>query len=128
MMSATLRDIKTFDKETEVTCAVCGKKLSINFVEPCPCCESIAKKYVKICEEPVYWEDSVGWRRQKNYKEKNLLLLGLNIFVIIYSVFITSALQGLLGLVLGILLGVASSVIGFYAVTKVKEIRESGSL
>jgi hypothetical protein len=107
-----------------VKCSGCGYILSFDHAGPCPRCGDTRKTYDLHVEETLHIAGSLHWKRVREYYEKRPVLLTVLIVVTAGAPFLGLVLAGWAGVVVGLLIGVTTFIVGFRAVTKVREIRE----
>jgi len=107
-----------------VKCSGCGYMLSLDHSGPCPRCGDIRKTHDVHIEETLHLEGSMHWQHVREYYEKHQVLLAVVIIVTVGSPFLGLVLAGWIGVAVGLLIGATALVVGFRAVTKVREIRE----
>lgn len=112
--------------KTKVTCKWCGATLSPTHTGPCPKCGKLGKKISLILTETLGLKDSIKWEKRREFFEENPKIKWLIIAITIGSPFLGLVLFGIVGVVIGLVLGGLSYLLGPYAVTKVREI-ERGS-
>jgi len=113
-------------KKPKVTCKWCGATLSPTHTGPCPKCGKVGKKISLTLTETLTFKDSLNWESRREFFEGNPKIKWLIIAITIGSPFLGLVIVGLLGVVIGLVLGIVSYLLGPYAVTKVREI-ERGS-
>jgi hypothetical protein len=105
-------------------CSGCGHMLPLDHSGPCAICGDTRKTPDVHIEGTLHFEGSVRWKHVREYYEKHPLPLVVVILVTVGSPFLGLLLGGWIGVAIGLLIGVTALVVGFLAVTKVREIRE----
>jgi len=113
--------------KTKVTCKWCGVTLSPTHTGPCPKCGKLGKKISLTLTETIGFKDSLKWEKQREFFEQNPKIKWLIVAITIGSPFVGLVMAGLLGVVIGLVLGVLSYLLGPYAVVKVREIERGGA-
>ena len=108
-----------------VKCSSCGHKLTLGHSGPCPICADTRKTYDVHIEGTLRFEGALRWKHVREYYEKHPLPLVVVIAVTVGSPFLGLVFAGWIGVAVGLLIGVTALVVGFLAVTKVREIRET---
>ena len=104
-----------------IKCAGCGKFVSPKQSGACPSCGSI-DRHITASEKGAGIE-SEAITTLREYWEHNKILWTVVLIITIGSPFLGLAFFGCLGVIIGIVLGISSLVVGFRATTKVREIK-----
>jgi hypothetical protein len=107
-----------------VKCSGCGYVLSTDHSGPCPHCGDTRKTHDLHIEETLHVTGSLRWRRVREYYEKHLIVSAILIAITIGSPFLGLVLGGWDGVVVGLLIGVATLFISLRPIIKVREIHE----
>ncbi len=110
-----------------VKCADCGTVLNLeNPPRTCPKCGSEAQVVELRATDPlpVSMREKVSLTTIREFYEKNHAVLWAVIAITIISPFLGLVLIGWVGVIVGLILGVASFLLSPFAVTKVREIKE----
>jgi len=105
-------------------CKGCGYKFSYEGENrsPCPACGCKSRIISASVQDGICLSDSVGWISRREFYEKNQTLFIMIVAITIISPFIGLVLAGIPGIVVGLLLGAVSYILGPHATTKVREI------
>jgi hypothetical protein len=106
-------------------CSHCGESLPPNHNGPCPKCGEEGKAINIIVGENINVSESVSFESVREFYEQNPMAKWAVILITILSSLVGLFLNGLVGVLVGLALGVFSYFIGPKAVTKVREIRRS---
>jgi hypothetical protein len=109
-------------KESDI-CRDCGYRFRDegNNGVPCPRCGGKNRIMSPSVHENIGLSDSVGWKSRREFYEKNRALLWVIVAVTVISPFLGLLLAGIPGVIVGLLLGGASYLLGPHAATKVRE-------
>lgn len=113
--------------KVNATCKWCGSYLSLSHTGPCPKCGKEGKNIVAEINETVVLRDSLNWKRQREFYEKNPKIKWLIITIILCSSLIGLIFSVVIGIVIGLFLGILSYWLGPYAITKVRETEQGNS-
>jgi hypothetical protein len=105
-------------------CSACGEPLSLDHVGPCPKCGDTRKTHDVHIQETVHAHASLAWQHIHEYYERHKVLLPFVLVITVASPFLGLVLAGWPGIVVGLVIGLATFLLGLRAVTKVREIRE----
>ena len=72
----------------------------------------------------VHFHSSLGWQHIHEYYEQHKVLLPLVLVITVGAPFLGLVLAGWLGVVVGLVIGLATFFLGLRAVTQVRKIRE----
>lgn len=111
----------------KVTCQNCGAELSPDHSGPCPECGKTGRHKVAVVSEGINIKESLIWERRREYIKKNPIIILLSIVIILGAPIIGFFLSGLIGVIIGIVLGFGVSILGLFAIMKIKEIHHGGS-
>jgi hypothetical protein len=106
------------------TCSGCGRRLSANHTGPCPDCGDTRRTHHKDFTAKLNFYASLQLRRIREYYEKDPLLLVTVIIIAVGSPFLGLVLAGWAGVVAGLFVGLLGLILGFCAITKVREIEK----
>ncbi len=109
------------------TCKYCGTYLSLSHTGPCPKCGKERKNIVVEINETVVLRDSLNWKRQREFYEKNPKIKWLIIVITLCSSLFGLIFSVVIGIIIGLSLGLLSYWLGPFAVTKVREIERGNS-
>lgn len=107
-----------------IRCFACGELLLLDNAGPCPGCGGTQKIHVEDIHESIQAHHSIESRHVHEYHERHRTLLEFILFITVASPFLGLVIAGWSGVVVGIVIGLATFVIGLRAVIKVREIRE----
>lgn len=105
-------------------CSGCGQPLVLDHLGSCPSCGDTRKTHEVSIHVAAKGRASLGWRHVREYYKKHTLLLSLVIGITIGAPFLGLVLAGWDGVVVGVIVGVGTFLLGLCAVTKIREIRE----
>jgi hypothetical protein len=114
--------METISKSTK--CLSCGEPLGDDHAGPCPKCGGTCKEIHVQVEDEVRCRDSIGWQHVREYWDRHPIILSVVVAITIGSPFLGLVLAGWLGVAVGLAISVASLILGLFAITKVREIRE----
>ena len=111
---------------TGARCSHCGHRLSPSHQGPCPNCGKTGKTVEVAITEELNIASSLSWEKRHEYLEKRP---GLS--ATLWTVGIAAPIVGFFagaipGLILGLVVAVASLIVGPFAVIKVREITRGG--
>jgi predicted amidophosphoribosyltransferase len=109
-----------------VTCSRCGHTLAPDHRGPCPRCGDHRKTHHLNVSETLYISGKVRWQHVHTFYEKHPLSLTLLILITLGSPILGLIFAGFVGVGIGLVVGIVGLLIGFRAVTKVREIHDSG--
>ena len=113
-----------------VECANCGNLLAPSHKGPCPFCGS-EQKLIKVNVHEtlnVRVTERLMWTKTREYFENHWPTFVATIALTIASPFIGLFVLGLIGAGIGLIFSVITLVVGFFAVTKVREVERGGDL
>ncbi len=105
-------------------CSGCGQPLAPSHAGPCPKCGDPRKTHDVSVGLTAHARVSVSWHHVHEYYVKHKLLLPLVITIKIGSPFLGLVLAGWVGVLAGLIVGLATFLLGLRAVTRVREVRE----
>lgn len=112
----------------KVICRNCGIELSLDHSGPCPKCGKTTGIYIEAgLSEAITPKESFNWEHRLEYIKKNSIIILLSIVITLGAPILGFFLSGLIGVIIGIVLGFIVSILGLFAVMKIKEIRGGGS-
>ena len=106
-------------------CSHCGESLPPDHKGQCPKCGEEDKAINVIVKETLSISESVTFESVREFYEKNPVAKWAVILITIVSSSVGLFLNGFVGVLVGLALGIFSYLIGPKAVTKVREIRRS---
>jgi hypothetical protein len=104
-------------------CSACDEPLSSNHVGPCPKCGDTRRRHDVQLEGIVHAHAFLAWQHIHEYRERHKVLFPLVLVITVASPFLGLVLAGWLGVVVGLVIGLITFLLGLRAVTKVREIR-----
>ena len=107
-----------------IRCFACGESLSLDHVGPCPGCGGTQKIHDEDIHESIQAHHSLESRHVHEYHERHKALLAFILFITVASPFLGLVIAGWPGVIVGIVIGLTTFVIGLRAIIKVREIRE----
>ena len=105
-------------------CSGCGLSLEPGHAGPCPKCGDTRKTFAVSLHGVIKPHASLSWKHTHEFYEKHKIFLPVVIGISLVSPFLGLVLAGWWGVIVGLLIGIATFFLGLLAVTKVREIRE----
>jgi hypothetical protein len=93
----------------------------------CPVCGSKKRRIRAVATDAVRVSDGARWSRIRTYWQVHRVQAVLLLLVTLGSPFVGLAFGGWKGIAIGLILSLFSLAIGFFAVTRVKEIERGGA-
>jgi len=112
---------------TKVTCQSCGAELPLDHSGPCPKCGKIGRYIVAGISEGINIKESSIWERRREFIKKNPIFIALSILITLGAPILGYFISGIIGIVLGIILGFGVSILGLFAIIKIREIHRGES-
>lgn len=109
---------------SKVECAHCGTVLPNEHTSPCPKCGQKGRRISVNISENIAVSDRLTWETRREFYEKKPLALAVVIAITVGAPFLGLVLVGWLGVIIGLMLGVAAYWIGPFAIMKVREIEK----
>jgi hypothetical protein len=103
-----------------ITCRDCGKFVSL-WSNRCPFCDGIDRR-ISFSEKAPRAESIDVATIQEHWKRNNALM-AVMILIAFASPFLSLILIGWMNVVVGLILSAVSSVVGLYAITRIREVR-----
>ena len=106
------------------TCAKCGAARSMDSKQPCPACGGYGRRFVaEVTEGAVVGASFGGWlTRRREYLQQRRPLKWTLAAVTVGSPFVGLIVSGVPGVLIGLIVGMASWYAGPRAVMKVQEV------
>jgi len=108
-------------------CRYCNTPLPVDHKGPCPNCGKIGKNISVELHETISVTESLSWEKRKEFWEKNSKMMVLIWSITLISPILGWFITGAIGIIIGLILGIAVNLLGPYAVTKVREIERGKS-
>jgi hypothetical protein len=105
----------------KATCKNCGQDLPVEHVGCCPSCGKEGKIIKMTIHESLGIKESLNWETRKEYYLKHKGTLRTVIAIAVISPFLGLILVGPVGVIVGLVLGGISYLLGPRALTKVIE-------
>ena len=113
--------------EVRASCNYCGASVDPSRDQPCPSCGHNAGKRIYAVQTDQFGiEDSVSWARAREFLRYNWAWAVVLAAIVIFSPFVGLLIAEIWGIFAGLLLGVLRVPVGFFAITKVREITRGG--
>lgn len=110
------------------SCNYCGASVDPSRDQPCPSCgQNAGKGIYSVQIDQIRITDSASWARAREFLRYNWAWAVVLAAIVIISPFVGLLIAGIWGIVAGLLLGVLSIPVGFFAITKVHEITWGGN-
>jgi ribosomal protein S27AE len=90
--------------------------------KPCPRCGSLARHFEAIVTEEIRIKDFVSWERKRTYIKKHRFIGAILFVLAIISPFVGYIFEGILGIIIGLVISLASYFVGPYIAQKATEI------
>ena len=108
-------------------CSKCHHKLEVAHKGPCPNCgEENSKLWHKTLSTTSQGKASLGYVIKKEFWEKHIGFITVVVLIVFGSPFLGLVLTGWCSVVVGLIFGTASFVLGFFMATKVREETRGG--
>lgn len=108
-------------------CNNCGACVDPSRDDPCPSCGQNAGKRIRVGHaDKLGITDSVSWARAREFLRYDWAWAVVLAAFVAVSPLVGLLMAGIWGIVAGLLLGVLSVPVGFFAITKVREITRGG--
>ncbi len=109
------------------SCNYCEASVDPSCNQPCPSCgQNAGKGIYAVQTDQMRITDSVSWARAREFLRYNWAWAVVLAVIVAVSPFVGLLIAGIWGIVAGLLLGVLSVPVGFFAITKVHEITRGG--
>lgn len=105
----------------KATCKICGQDLPLEHVGRCPSCGKEGKIIKLMIHESIGTKESLVWETRKEYYLKHKGALATVIAITVISPLLGLILAGPVGVIVGLVLGGISYLLGPRALTKVIE-------
>jgi len=110
------------ESEHTVRCGGCGKWLPPALEGPCPHCGSVVRKHSKHLSATAHASASLTKQKVHEYWVKRPFLLATVVVLTFAAPVLGLVFAGLVGTVIGLCISVLSLILGFRAVTRVREV------
>jgi len=90
--------------------------------KPCPRCGSLARHFETTVIEEIGIKDFISWERKRTYIKKHRIIGAILLVLAFISPFIGYVFEGTLGIIIGLVISLASYFVGPYVAQKVTEI------
>ena len=111
-----------FVSNSSTKCKACMRKLKENYKGKCPFCGSTGRIYDVLIEEGIVLSDSISMKKVREYYEKNIWKLILNIVVVFVVSILCFFLNPILGVIVSVVLGIVVLLLVPYYKIKIREI------
>ena len=111
---------------TRARCSNCDYPLEPSHQGPCPRCGEIGKTVEVHVSEEVHLSSSLSWEKRAEFLQHRRLLSVTLWTITLGSPLLGFIVEGMPGVVVGLVIGVITQAIGPLAVTKVREITRGG--
>ena len=106
----------------KITCKNCGAELPTNHSGPCPKCGKVGKHIHAEVKETIVISEKGYMKSTKEYIKKNLKDILLMKLIVIIGLILGFFISGIIGAIIGIIIAIASDLLAFKPVEKIKEI------
>jgi len=106
----------------KITCKNCGAELSTDHSGPCPKCGKVGKHIHAEVKETIAISEKGYMKSTKEYIKKNLKDILLMKLIVIIGLILGFFISGIIGAIIGIIIAIASDLLAFKPVEKIKEI------
>jgi len=104
-------------------CKWCGINLSPSHIGPCPNCGKEGKNVSVVLNENIRLKDSLNIERRRQFLESNPKIKWLTFVLTLSSSLITLInLPTVLGILISLVLGMISWILGPFVITRIREI------